>query len=91
MLKRRKLSIWLALFLFASQMVAQLHQTVHAFHEHDEVCALFNAQNLPVHLVSDDTFSVAHTHWQHAPATTLFSRYLIAPVYFDAQAPPSFF
>jgi hypothetical protein len=82
-------ALLLALLLFASQSVAEIHDTTHAFHEHDEVCKLFDAQSLPAHLVSDDTFSVAHTHWQYPPATTLVSRYVTTPVYFDAQAPPS--
>jgi hypothetical protein len=87
--RRLLTSLAFAFLLLASQSVALLHDSTHAFHEHDEVCELFDAQSLPAHLVSDDTFSVAYTHWQYPPATTLVSRYVTAPVYFDAQAPPS--
>lgn len=86
---RRRMSLSLLVFFLLAQTVTLWHAEIHPFHEHDELCEVFeNLEKLPV-IIDTAPVLVEATPAAHPPPT-FFPRNVVRTLVavYDARAPP---
>ena len=81
--------ILLLVLFIAAHSFSQVHASIHAFHEHSEVCALLDDLGNPSTLAPSFVINLFTDDWQ----IRVFSDYLVIIVrpfrYFSSRTPPT--